>query len=293
MDAAGTFAGSAAGRDDGAPLLVPKPKKKKKKNKPGLRTRLRRKRLAAQMAGQTFTEGAAPAPEKKPADSKDAERREPKKAKRSSEPRVKKPRTLKTVQESKQGLDTSHCTVCVNGLNFETTELDLIEHFKDCDEIEGVSMPKYKDTNRNRGFAFVKFSSDKGLFAALEKNQTTLMGRYLKIEISTAKKTTGDQSQFEKKLGERPEMCRTVGVFNLAWSVDEAALRKEFGECGDVFSARIVTRNGRSQGYGYVEFASMDSVDKAIELTGRRVKGRPIRVDFAENSETFEGRNDP
>ena len=61
-----------------------------------------------------------------------------------------------------------------------------------------------------------------------------------------------------------------------------------FGPSSQVFSSRIVMRDGRSRGYGYVEFASMDSVDEAIKKTGSKIKDRLIRVDYAQNADSMD-----
>lgn len=40
---------------------------------------------------------------------------------------------------------------------------------------------------------------------------------------------------------------------------------KFFGSCGEVSDARIINDGeGNSRGFGYVEFASSDSVEKAV-----------------------------
>lgn len=63
--------------------------------------------------------------------------------------------------------------------------------------------------------------------------------------------------------------------------MDSDWLKSEFEECGEVVSARVqMDRNtGKSRGFAYVEFADPASVEKALELSGKEIDGRPINVD--------------
>ncbi|KAH9956803.1 hypothetical protein BC827DRAFT_1229353 [Russula dissimulans] len=73
----------------------------------------------------------------------------------------------------------------------------------------------------------------------------------------------------------------TVFVGRLSWNVDNDWLKSEFEECGEVVAARVqMDRNtGRSRGFAYVEFADPASVEKALQLSGKEIDGRPINVD--------------
>lgn len=73
----------------------------------------------------------------------------------------------------------------------------------------------------------------------------------------------------------------TVFVGQLSWNVDNDWLQSEFAECGEVVSARVVTDrdSGRSRGFGYVEFTTAEAAQKALELAGKEVDGRAIKVD--------------
>mmetsp|Transcript_21489 Transcript_21489/g.38114 ORF Transcript_21489/g.38114 Transcript_21489/m.38114 type:complete len:244 (-) Transcript_21489:164-895(-) len=203
--------------------------------------------------------------------------------------RTKQRGQLLTVQEVERKANPNpdgNTTLMVSGLNFKAEEGDLREFFgQDLQtSIRNISIPLYKDGVRNRGVAFVEFDSIETMNEAIaEKNKKVLLGRYLDLKVSTAKKTTQDDSYFSKPLSEKPPQCRTVGVFNLAWKTTEKELADHFSQCGEVFSARIVRRNERPAGYGYVEFVGMKSADAAVELTGSSINGRPVRVDFAEN----------
>ena len=85
---------------------------------------------------------------------------------------------------------------------------------------------------------------------------------------------------------EKETSSTTVFVGRLSWNVDNDWLKSEFEECGEVVSARVqMDRNtGKSRGFGYVEFAEPASVEKALELAGKEIDGRPINVDRSSNN---------
>ena len=72
-----------------------------------------------------------------------------------------------------------------------------------------------------------------------------------------------------------------IYVGNLAYSVDEEALKNIFGEFGTVVSAKVIKDKftGSSKGFAFVEMSTSDEADQAIEaLDGKNVDGRTLRV---------------
>ncbi|MBE0425064.1 MAG: RNA-binding protein [Nitrospirae bacterium] len=78
-------------------------------------------------------------------------------------------------------------------------------------------------------------------------------------------------------------MARKIYVGNLPYQADEDSLREVFAAVGKVQSVRIITHDtGRSKGFGFVEMASDEDVDKAIStLNGTTLSGRSLKVSEA------------
>jgi RNA recognition motif-containing protein len=79
-------------------------------------------------------------------------------------------------------------------------------------------------------------------------------------------------------------MTVQIYVGNLNYRMTEDALRELFEPYGEVVSAKIVKDrfSGRSKGFGFVEMASKDEGETAIQkLNDSEVEGRNIRVNFA------------
>ncbi|MGE0762361.1 MAG: RNA recognition motif domain-containing protein [Bdellovibrionales bacterium] len=79
-------------------------------------------------------------------------------------------------------------------------------------------------------------------------------------------------------------MGKKIYVGNLPYSTDDAELESAFNQFGQVESARVITdrETGRSKGFGFVEMASDDEANQAIEkLNGSQLSGRQITVSEA------------
>ena len=79
-------------------------------------------------------------------------------------------------------------------------------------------------------------------------------------------------------------MSTNIYVGNLSFSTDSDALRQLFAAHGEVTKAQVVTDRdtGRSRGFGFVEMASSDEANKAInELNGKSIDGRQLNVNIA------------
>ncbi len=79
-------------------------------------------------------------------------------------------------------------------------------------------------------------------------------------------------------------MGKKLFVGNLSFDTTSADLETLFGECGSCESASVITDRdtGRSRGFAFVEMASNDEAQKAINaINGREVHGRTLNVSEA------------
>jgi RNA recognition motif-containing protein len=73
-------------------------------------------------------------------------------------------------------------------------------------------------------------------------------------------------------------------VGNLTFNTTSADLERLFAAHGDVDKAQVITDRdtGRSRGFGFVEMATAESANAAIEaLDGHNVDGRALTVNVA------------
>ena len=181
--------------------------------------------------------------------------------------------------------------VIVCGLPFSSSENDIRAHFSACPDLKFVKVMMGQD-GRPRGKCFVKFSSEAGMNQALELNGTNLGGRTIIVEL-TEKMQGGQQNQgvqqnqggFQKQAPQTFDNTvesMSILVRNLAFTVDEIKLQSVFTGCGAIKSVRICKdETGRSKGFGFIDFTSIDSAKNGIKKTNEKLDGRPITVVFS------------
>ena len=79
-------------------------------------------------------------------------------------------------------------------------------------------------------------------------------------------------------------MAKKLYVGSLSYGTDDASLKSHFAQAGNLESATVVMdkMTGRSRGFGFVEMATDEEADKAIEtLNGKELDGRALVVNEA------------
>ncbi|XP_057456404.1 glycine-rich RNA-binding, abscisic acid-inducible protein-like [Lotus japonicus] len=74
-------------------------------------------------------------------------------------------------------------------------------------------------------------------------------------------------------------------VGGLAWATDSEGLEKAFSTYGEIVDSKVVNdrETGRSRGFGFVTFASEQSMKDAIEgMNGQDIDGRNVTVNEAQ-----------
>lgn len=110
------------------------------------------------------------------------------------------------------------------------------------------------------------------------------MGRYLIIEKTKPKTDRPAHLPVD-------EDSKTIFVGNLSFKTDTEILKRFFASCGKVADARIAQADGKSRGFGHVEFEDKSGVENALKKVGELIDGRPIKVDVAATRGKREGFN--
>ncbi len=97
------------------------------------------------------------------------------------------------------------------------------------------------------------------------------------------------------KLNANITMAKRLYVGGLPYNTSGEALREAFEKAGDVANATVITDkiSGRSKGFGFVEMATDEGADKAIEMwNGKEFGGRTLTVNVARPMEARAPRGD-
>lgn len=154
-----------------------------------------------------------------------------------------------------------------------------------------------KETGKFYGSAFIEIDSAENAASAVELSGSQLMGRPIKINLAPArpgevwppakKVISGGQAGGSgvKAMSEKPENCVKLFMGNCSYDIDDDTITKLFEEVeSDVKAIRWLhhKHNGDFKGCGYVEFFNAEACSRAATLNGKKVLGRPIRLDWAE-----------
>jgi polyadenylate-binding protein len=149
-----------------------------------------------------------------------------------------------------------------------------------------------KDENDHpKGFGFCSFENPEEAEQAVQNlngysigDKQLFVGRFQKKNerLSEIKRKKDMQRQ------ERMNKYQGVNLYikNLDDTIDDERLRKEFSKFGTITSAKIMSENGRSKGFGFVCFSAPDEATKAVtEMNGSIVGSKPLYVALAQRKE--------
>lgn len=81
-------------------------------------------------------------------------------------------------------------------------------------------------------------------------------------------------------------------IGNFPFTVEENQLRELFSPFGEIEDlSMIMDRDtGRPKGFAFITFASQQGAEKALELDGNDLGGRPLKVNMAQDKPARGGR---
>ncbi|XP_023764654.2 polyadenylate-binding protein 7 [Lactuca sativa] len=157
----------------------------------------------------------------------------------------------------------------VGDLHPQIDNLQLSDAFSEYKSITSVRVCKDSSTARSLCYGYVNFLSPQDARHAIEsKNNTMLYGKMIRVTWSHR-----DPDVRRSGIG-------NVFVKNLNESVDNVQLQEMFKSFGNILSCKVVTHeDGKSKGYGFVQFDSVECANVAIEkLNGTSLGGKQIYV---------------
>jgi RNA recognition motif-containing protein len=193
--------------------------------------------------------------------------------------------------------EPSSTMIYVSNLPFTTTDEQLRELFKDF-EIKTAYVAKRRN-GRSKGFGFVNLAKEGEQNKAIEK----VDGKEFENRKLTAKIAYNDERRnekgelkepFKKQLPtkqEGPPSETVVYVSNLPWSFTDEDLKKFFGDLNVKSASVAVRRNGRSKGFGFVEFGTKEDQQKGLTFDQKKIEDRTITVKPSVNYRGPENQN--
>lgn len=200
---------------------------------------------------------------------------------------LKKRNSMPTTTEDNQNDRPEIFEVFFLGASPEVTEDQIREHFESCGEIAFVKLLMRDGEPTGRGF--VKFPEEESQRKALKLNESDFHGRTLKVELPRNKAGGGGGGPRNSRPHDPGEENNSVMLRNLSYNSTEEDLTDFFKDCGDIQGCRIMKDDeGKSRGFGFIDFESVDEAKKAVAKHGQEVGGRSITVCFSRKRERRE-----
>lgn len=173
----------------------------------------------------------------------------------------------------------------VGNIVYSVTSEELRDLFSKYGAVVEATISQQRRNKKSLGWGIVQFETKEEAAAALDLNNTEFRERALRVEIlekapMRGRRRNRRRNRSRKEKTEFEENPCNLYVGNLAWSVQNEELKEEFSEFGDVVHAEVAKdRNGRSRGWGSVEFKNKDDAAAAMEeLQGKDFFERPLNI---------------
>jgi len=195
---------------------------------------------------------------------------------------------LKRTRPKRRSKEKENRTIFVGNVNNTSTKKSLKRFFKQYGDIENlrlrsaapadpkipkkgvIAMKDFHDSCHTIN-AYIVYKELKSAKEALQANGQVFDGLTLRVDSSTKPK-------------EHNHDC-SIFVGNLPFDIEEEVLRRHFVDCGKIVNIRLIkdkrTRIGK--GFGYVLFENKEEVDFALQLNGRELSGRKLRIQKSSN----------
>lgn len=169
-------------------------------------------------------------------------------------------------------------TVYIGNLDEKVTESLLWELMVQAGPVSNVHMPRDRVTGNHQSYGFVEFMNEMDADYAMKiMNMIKLYNKPIRVNKASA---------HTKNL----DVGANLFIGSLDPEVDEKVLYDTFSAFGVILQTPKIMRDpetGVSKGYAFINFASFEAADAAIEaMNGQYLANRPITVSYAFKKES-------
>ncbi|KAL8933783.1 MAG: hypothetical protein Q9216_006214 [Gyalolechia sp. 2 TL-2023] len=177
-------------------------------------------------------------------------------------------------------------TVYVGNLFFDVREDDIRTEFEKIGPIKDVKLIM-DNRGLSRGFGYVTFDSVATAQTAISVlDQVDFQGRRLTVAYANSRMPS--TRPFDRRYV-KSEPSRTLFIGNMAFGISDRELNNLFRDIRNVVDVRVAIdrRTGQPRGFAHADFTDLESAQEAmVELAGKQVSGRALRVDYSESAST-------
>ncbi|KAK3683903.1 RNA splicing factor Pad-1 [Podospora appendiculata] len=181
-------------------------------------------------------------------------------------------------------------TVFVQQLAARLRTKELKEFFEKVGPVAEAQIVKDRVSNRSKGVGYVEFKNEDSVTAALQLTGQKLLGIPVIVQMTEAEKNR--QVRTTESTGNHPNSIpfHRLYVGNIHFSITEQDIQNVFEPFGELEFVQLQKDdNGRSRGYGFVQFRDAGQAREALEkMNNFDLAGRPIRVGLGNDKFTPE-----
>lgn len=135
-----------------------------------------------------------------------------------------------------------------------------------------------------RGKAFIKFATleEAQTFFDDHTDKTEYDGKKLALKIIDNTNAGKSEKTKVKDFKVDHNKSHTAYIGNLSVATDDKTLKKHFKNTSNIRLMR--SNDGKSKGFGYIDFVSEDALNKALEKGGFTIDAKEIKIERAKSS---------
>ncbi|KAE9573836.1 RNA-binding protein [Colletotrichum fructicola] len=168
---------------------------------------------------------------------------------------------------------------------------DLKAFFEKVGPVNEAQIVKDRISQRSKGVGYVEFKNEESVTQALQLTGQKLLGIPIIVQLTEAEKNRQVRNS-ETATGAHPNSIpfHRLYVGNIHFNVTEQDLQAVFEPFGELEFVQLQKDdNGRSRGYGFVQYREASQAREALEkMNGFDLAGRPIRVGLGNDKFTPE-----
>ncbi|KFY83211.1 hypothetical protein V498_08227 [Pseudogymnoascus sp. VKM F-4517 (FW-2822)] len=181
-------------------------------------------------------------------------------------------------------------TVFVQQLAARLRSKELIAFFEKVGPVKEAQIVKDRVSGRSKGVGYVEFKNEESVAAAIQLTGQKLLGIPIIAQLTEAEKNR--QVRTTEPTSNNPNQIpfHRLYVGNIHFSITEGDLQNVFEPFGELEFVQLQKEDqGRSRGYGFVQFRDPHQAREALEkMNGFDLAGRPIRVGLGNDKFTPE-----
>ncbi|MCJ1303459.1 hypothetical protein MMC08_006269 [Hypocenomyce scalaris] len=181
-------------------------------------------------------------------------------------------------------------TVFVQQLAARLRTKELIAFFEKVGPVKEAQIVKDRVSGRSKGVGYVEFKQEESVPLAIQLTGQKLLGIPIIAQLTEAEKNR--QARNPEATSNNPNQIpfHRLYVGNIHFSITESDLQNVFEPFGELEFVQLQKEEqGRSRGYGFVQFRDPNQAREALEkMNGFDLAGRPIRVGLGNDKFTPE-----